>query len=144
MANYFTRVGVGSVDIVKGLWVTFKCMFTPPVTVQYPREKLAPAARFRGTLRLTKREDGTLKCIMCQSCVKVCPVQCITIESAKDAQGKRQLQRFDIDTGRCCYCGLCVNSCPVEGKAIVHSAEYERVAYSRAELVLNKDLLQDG
>jgi NADH-quinone oxidoreductase subunit I len=56
--------------------------------------------------------------------VKVCPVDCITIEPIKateeigktsDGTPKRiYAARFDIDMGKCCFCGLCTTVCPTE------------------------------
>jgi formate hydrogenlyase subunit 6/NADH:ubiquinone oxidoreductase subunit I len=63
-------------------------------------------------------------CIVCDKCVKICPVNCITIEPIKateeigrtsDGTPKRiYAAKFDIDMGKCCFCGLCTTVCPTE------------------------------
>ena len=55
--------------IGQGLSVTFDHMRRRPVTVQYPYEKLIPSERYRG--RIHFEFD---KCIACEVCVRVCPV----------------------------------------------------------------------
>ena len=49
--------------LVKGLGVTFKTMLKPAVTVQYPHEKEAPAARARGVIAL--KEENCTVCMLC-------------------------------------------------------------------------------
>lgn len=56
-------------NIGKGLAVTFDHMGRRPVTIQYPYEKLIPSERFRG--RIHFEFD---KCISCEVCVRVCPI----------------------------------------------------------------------
>lgn len=63
-------------------------------------------------------------CIVCDKCVKVCPVDCITIDPIRspeefgktsDGTSKRiHAARFDIDMSKCCFCGLCTTVCPTE------------------------------
>jgi formate hydrogenlyase subunit 6/NADH:ubiquinone oxidoreductase subunit I len=63
-------------------------------------------------------------CIVCDKCVRICPVDCITIESFKavddlgttssGASKKIELPVFDIDMAKCCFCGLCTTVCPTE------------------------------
>ena len=49
------------------------------------------------------------KCIGCQSCFKICPVNAINGEPKK-------VHVIDVET--CIRCGLCYSSCPVKGNAI--------------------------
>lgn len=44
------------------------------------------------------------KCIGCQACVGVCPVEAITMNDDKAV----------IDAEKCIDCGACVGECPVE------------------------------
>jgi NADH-quinone oxidoreductase subunit I len=65
-------------------------------------------------------------CIGCDQCARACPVNCISIETAKAVDGdpvgvtsdgrKKALwvTRFDIDIAKCCYCALCTFPCPTE------------------------------
>jgi len=89
------------------------------VTIQYPMEKIPLPDH--GRYRLHMEGDD---CIACDKCARVCPVDCITIESFKasddlgytsDGSKKRlELPVFDIDMAKCCYCGLCTTVCPTE------------------------------
>jgi formate hydrogenlyase subunit 6/NADH:ubiquinone oxidoreductase subunit I len=89
------------------------------VTIQYPAEKI-PVPDV-GRYRLHMEADD---CIVCDKCARICPVDCITIESFKatedlgytsDGSKKRlELPVFDIDMAKCCYCGLCTTVCPTE------------------------------
>ena len=89
------------------------------VTLQYPHEKLEVPER--GRYKLQNVIDD---CIVCDKCAKVCPVDCIEIESipAPDIIGitsngmKKRLYaaKFDIDMAKCCFCGLCTTVCPTE------------------------------
>lgn len=88
-------------------------------TVQYPFESIPLPDN--GRYKLHNEIDD---CIVCDKCVKVCPVNCITIEPIKSTEefGKTSdgtpkriyAARFDIDMGKCCFCGLCTTVCPTE------------------------------
>jgi formate hydrogenlyase subunit 6/NADH:ubiquinone oxidoreductase subunit I len=88
-------------------------------TVQYPHEKL-PVPDI-GRYKLHNEMDD---CIVCDKCVRICPVNCITIEAIRspeefgktsDGTSKRIYgAKFDIDMGKCCFCGLCTTVCPTE------------------------------
>ncbi|MEJ2003551.1 MAG: 4Fe-4S dicluster domain-containing protein [Cyclobacteriaceae bacterium] len=89
------------------------------MTVQYPHESIPVPDN--GRYRLHNEIDD---CIVCDKCAKVCPVDCIEIESIRaveefgktsDGTSKRiYAARFDIDMGKCCFCGLCTTVCPTE------------------------------
>ncbi len=88
-------------------------------TIRYPHETIPVPET--GRYKLHNEIDD---CIVCDKCVKVCPVNCITIESVKspvefgktsDGTPRRiYATRFDIDMGKCCFCGLCTTVCPTE------------------------------
>jgi len=99
-------------DLLTGLWVTFKYTVRPKVTVQYPEQVKPPRARFRGLLRLHKGDDGAPLCVACKMCQRSCPDGCFAIEGAKNEAGKMAPVRFDWDLAHCSFCGLCVEACP--------------------------------
>src|SRR6478609_2458868 len=88
-------------------------------TVQFPHETIPVPDN--GRYKLHNEIDD---CIVCDKCVKICPVNCITIEPIKspeeigrtsDGTTKRiYAAKFDIDMGKCCFCGLCTTVCPTE------------------------------
>lgn len=46
-----------------------------------------------------------------QSCVEVCPVDCI--HPTKDEQGFEEVEQLYIDPSECIDCDACANECPV-------------------------------
>lgn len=108
-------------------------------TIQYPAQKLAiPEV---GRYQLDVEIDD---CIVCDLCAKICPVDCITIESIKttepagigqtsDGTTKRlYAAQFDIDMAKCMYCGLCTIVCPTE--CIVMTNQYDRTVFELSNL----------
>jgi NADH-quinone oxidoreductase subunit I len=110
-------------------------------TVQFPEQKRAHSARYRGVHILTVREDGSPKCVACYMCATVCPAECIYIEAGERPEKRieKYPTRFEIDLLRCVYCGFCVDACPEE--AIVMSRENDLVGTTRAELIIDRDHL---
>ena len=129
-------------DICKGLYLTFKRIFKPSVTINYPYEKAPLSPRFRGEHALRRYPNGEERCIACKLCEAVCPAQAITIESSQREDGSRKTTRYDIDMMKCIYCGLCEESCPVD--AIVQGPNFEFSTETREELYYTKDKLLDN
>jgi len=126
-------------ELLAGMWVTWKKLFTPKVTVNYPEEKTPQSPRFRGLHALRRYPNGEERCIACKLCEAVCPAVCITIDSDVAQDGTRRTTRYDIDLFKCIYCGFCEEACPVD--AIVLTRIHEYHMEHRGENIMSKDKL---
>ena len=142
MIQYFKNIFVSIWTILVGMRLTFKHLFVPAVTIQYPDVKLTLPERARNRLYVNIDD-----CIGCDQCSNACPVDCIEIETVKSiptddlgmtstGQKKRLwVTKFDIDIAKCCYCGLCVPPCPTE--CIKMTDVYEFSEFDRHNLIYN-------
>lgn len=106
-------------------------------TIQYPKQQL-PVPEV-GRYQLDVEIDD---CIVCDLCAKICPVDCIAIESIKSTKvigqtsdgSKKMLYaaKFDIDMAKCLYCGLCTVVCPTE--CITMTNQYDRSVFKLGDL----------
>ena len=130
-------------ELCRGLWLTWRSLFRPKFTVQYPEEKTPQGHRFRGLHALRRYPNGEERCIACKLCEAVCPALAITIESESRDDGTRRTTRYDIDLTKCIYCGFCEESCPVD--SIVETRVFEYHGEKRGDLLMTKeDLLAVG
>ena len=137
------------------------------VTLQYPEERWPRPERDIGfdhsnynVIRSRLHVDID-DCIGCLKCERVCPVDCIKIETVKvpnrgedirsightgvTANGTKKamvVSRFDIDMSECCYCNLCTYPCPEEciymtggPNSEKHEIDYEFSEYDRNDLI---------
>jgi NADH-quinone oxidoreductase subunit I len=140
MKTYFRDLGLGTVTVLNSMWVAFLRLFTKSVTLQYPTVKMKMPERTRGRL-FNKIED----CIGCGQCARVCPTDCIDIQTEKRGKDepaifasdgtaiKLRTYVFDIDMTLCCYCALCTFPCPTH--CLVMTPEYEYTVYDKKDHV---------
>ncbi|HSD96676.1 MAG TPA: NADH-quinone oxidoreductase subunit NuoI [Sulfuricaulis sp.] len=126
-------------ELVKGLMVTGRHLFSRKITIQYPEERTPISPRFRGLHALRRYPNGEERCIACKLCEAVCPACAITIESEERADGTRRTTRYEIDLFKCIYCGFCEESCPVD--SIVETRNFEFHFENRGEHVITKEQL---
>ena len=138
MLTYFRNLGLGLVTVLNSMGVAWRHLFTPSVTLQYPTVKWTMPERSRMRL-FNKIED----CIGCGQCARVCPTNCIEIQTEKRGKDepsifasdgtaiKLRTYVFDIDMTKCCYCALCTFPCPT--RCLVMTGEYEYSVYDKKE-----------
>jgi NADH-quinone oxidoreductase subunit I len=106
-------------------------------TIQYPHQQL-PVPEV-GRYQLDVEMDD---CIVCDLCAKICPVDCIIIDSIKATEAIGQTSdgttkriyaaKFDIDMAKCMYCGLCTIVCPTE--CIIMTNQYDKSVFELKDL----------
>ncbi len=131
LKEYLSDILEAVVTSAKGMRITamYGVDAKEEITQQYPEVRREPEERFRGFLR-----NDIVKCTSCTMCAKVCPIDCISLESVRGADKKMVLVSYDINIGRCMYCGLCVEICPP--KSLIHTIGYEMAMLERGEMVL--------
>ncbi len=126
-------------ELILGLRLTGKHLFSRKITIQYPEEKTPASPRFRGIHALRRYANGEERCIACKLCEAVCPALAITIEAEPREDGQRRTTRYDIDLFKCIFCGYCEEACPVD--AIVETHIFEYHFENRGEQVMTKEKL---
>jgi NADH-quinone oxidoreductase subunit I len=130
-------------EIVKGLALTLKSLFSHAVTRQYPTEKRESQPGFRGLHALVRLpETGAEKCIACGLCAAICPSQCIHIHTSEGEDHRKVPERYEIEVAKCLFCGFCVEACPVG--AVVLTEHYEYSSYKREDLYMTKGTLLEN
>jgi NADH-quinone oxidoreductase subunit I len=112
------------------------------VTISYPEEQRPVTPRARTRHRLTKRSDGSPRCVACMMCETVCPARCIYIraEEHPDPTVEKRPKSFVIDLGTCVYCGFCVEACP-EDAIRMDTQILDVAAFARKDMILDMDEL---
>ena len=128
--------------LASGFATTFSHLFRKPITEEYPEYKRPLPVRTRAVIILTRDPDGGERCVACYLCSAVCPVSCISMQSAEREDGRRYASWFRINFARCIYCGLCEEACPTS--AIQLTPYFETCKRNILDLVYEKeDLLVD-
>jgi len=165
MSEYFIEIINGVKTFLTGMKMTLKHYNNKEelvATLQYPHEKWPIPERNIGfenseyNLIRSRLHVDIDDCIGCLQCEKVCPVDCITIDTIKppkgtdvdfgmtslDTQKKMLVTRFSIDMSECMYCNLCAYPCPEECIYMVggpnehkHEIDYEFSQYKRDGLI---------
>ena len=131
-------------EFITAFALTFRYIFKPKATLNYPHERNPVSPRYRGEHALRRYPNGEERCIACKLCEAICPAQAITIEAGpRGNDGTRRTTRYDIDMVKCIYCGFCQEACPVD--AIVEGQDAEFAVETREELFYDKQrLLENG
>jgi NADH-quinone oxidoreductase subunit I len=127
------------ISLLRVLWSVFLHAFRPRVTIQYPEKKPPLAPRYRGRIILAQDPEGGERCVACYLCAVACPVDCIALQAAEDATGRRYPGFFRINFSRCIFCGFCEDACPTY--AIQLTPDFEMGEYDRQALVYEKEHL---
>jgi len=131
------------VEILQGMALTLRKLFSPPITRQYPLEKPPIYPGFRGQHALVRDPvTNDSKCIGCMRCSTVCPSRCIHIEYHEDEKGKRLVDEYSIEALRCVFCAYCVEVCPVGAITMTEVFEYSN--YNREAIYFNKGALLEN
>ena len=137
MWKYLKTLFLGAYSLCAGLWITLRCLFKRPVTVEYPYESIQMKPRYRGHIQLVLDEaTGKPKCVACRACEKACPSGCIRVAGEKpEGAARREATSYTLRFASCSLCGLCVESCAFG--AIEFSKEYNRVSFSKEDFTMD-------
>ena len=129
------QIFAGFQTLLVGMQVTFKHFLRPPVTSEYPRERLEMTEPYRNVIVLIEKEDiSSHDCIACKACERVCPSFCIKLDGGRPEGLKRmRVSEFTVDFALCSECGLCLDVCPTD--TLGYSKAYDEAGYSRGDFL---------
>ncbi|QCI18150.1 NADH-quinone oxidoreductase subunit NuoI [Buchnera aphidicola (Aphis nasturtii)] len=137
------RIIVAFFTQIRSIWMVFINIFSKSETKLYPEEKVYLPPRYRGRIILTRNKNGDERCVACNLCAVVCPVDCISLQKSEKIGGRWYPEFFRINFSRCIFCGLCEEACPTA--AIQLTSDFELSDFKRYNLVYEKqDLLISG
>lgn len=123
--------------LLKGLGITWGHTFEKDITIQYPEERPFLQERFRGCLNFDYKN-----CIICGLCVKTCPNNVLSYETAPiEGSKKKRLLSYTIDLQYCMFCNLCVEACPKSTLFFTHDFE---LATDQREQIKRVYLIPEG
>jgi len=132
-AQYWRTFWNAIVTTIAGLRVTLKYLFSKPITVEYPDVLPEVPEQWRGW-----HAYEVDRCIMCGLCVKICPIQCITLET--EGAGKdRRVKLYQIHYGLCLFCNLCSEVCPV--LCLWMARDWDLTCYRRDDVLMRFDTM---
>ncbi|ABJ90581.1 NADH-quinone oxidoreductase subunit NuoI [Buchnera aphidicola] len=139
MKNIF----LGFLSQIRSILMIFSNIFSFRETRLYPDEPLNLSLRYRGRIILTRNSNGSERCVACNLCSAVCPVNCISLKKSEEKNGRWYAKSFQINLSRCIFCGLCEEACPT--MAIQLTPDIELSEFKRKELLYKKkNLLFSG
>ncbi|XBC39373.1 MAG: NADH-quinone oxidoreductase subunit NuoI [Buchnera aphidicola (Nurudea shiraii)] len=129
---------------IRSIWLTFTNIFSKRETIMYPEQPIYLPPRYRGRIILSRTTKGEERCVACNLCAVVCPVDCISLKKSTLKSDNRWYPKFfRINFSRCIFCGLCEEACPTAAIQLI--PDFELSEYNRQDLVYEKeDLLISG
>lgn len=125
--------------ILAGMWLILTRFFrnySENTTLEYPGEKRAQGARWKGRFVQVVDEQGRLRCDACQLCALACPDN--LIEVLPEGKGRDKRPRvYTLNYAACHNCGLCVDICPSD--AIRFSRDFETATFVRCDAFSHDD-----
>ena len=122
------------IGLLRGMMATIKRMVMPVATIEFPEVTRPMSPRARTNLLWFDE-----RCTGCSTCAQACPDGCILVATSQDAEGRRNIDRYEIDFRICMYCGLCTEACPYE--AIQPGGPLNDATYQFDEMYKDKHAL---
>ena len=125
----------GTKTLLTGMKITMDNCLKPPVTSQYPMEKIEMSEAFRNVIVLIEKDDiGSHDCIDCKACERVCPSFCIELDGERiEGLKRKRITLFKVDFALCSDCGLCLDVCPTD--TLGYSKVHDEAGYKRSDFL---------
>ena len=126
-SKYCADFAHGVSSTASGMLLTITYFFRKKVTMEYPEVRPLLPENHRGLHRYD--ED---RCLVCNQCVRICPVNCITMTAIGRGKDKMIVQ-YDVDYSKCLFCNLCCEACTPECLSL--TTEYDYAQNKRAHCI---------
>lgn len=125
----------GTKTLLTGMKVTLDNFRKPPITSQYPMERIEMSKAFRNVIVLIEKDDiGSHDCIDCKACERVCPSFCISLDGGRvEGLKRKRATAFKVDFALCSDCGLCLDVCPTD--TLGYSQIHDEAGYKRSDFL---------